>query len=125
MPLAEDIINARYSIQAYAEDQITINETIYQCSLVLSANEIISPWPVNRLDQLTGDHLDSIYDLNPDVILLGTGHMQVFPSADILGLFAKRGVGVEIMNNGALCRTFNILVAEDRQVVAAILQSGE
>jgi len=124
MPLAEDIISGRYSIQAYEAGQITINEKTYNQSLVMSASEIISPWPVTSLDALTANHLDCIYDLKPDVVLLGTGESQVFPESDMLGLFARQGIGVEIMSNGALCRTFNILVAEDRQVVAAIIQSS-
>lgn len=123
MPLAEDIITARYSIQAYDSGQITINETLYSNSLVLSPNQIISPWPVESLQQLKADHLDSIFELQPDVVLLGTGDRQIFPDMSLLGAFAQKGLGVEVMNTGALCRTFNILVAEDRNVVAALILS--
>lgn len=121
MPLAEDIISARYSIQAYDSGQITINETCYANSLILSPNQIISPWPVESLQQLQSDHLQSIFELQPDVVLLGTGDRQIFPDVSILGSFAQNGLGVEVMNTGALCRTFNILVAEDRNVVAAVI----
>ena len=61
--------------------------------------------------------------MKPRVVLLGTGEQQIFPDAKIFGLFGERGIGLEVMNNGALCRTFNILVAEDREVVAAIIQN--
>jgi len=64
-----------------------------------------------------------VFELKPDLVLLGTGDKQIFPDIEILGYFAQQGVGVEVMNTGALCRTFNILVAEDRHVVAAIIQS--
>ncbi|MBC8509387.1 MAG: Mth938-like domain-containing protein [Chloroflexi bacterium] len=122
MPLAEAQITSRYSIQGYDPGQIVINEQIHRESLVLSADQLISPWPVHAVDELHPDNLACIYALKPDVILLGTGEKQVFPSIDILGYFARQGVGVEVMNTGALCRTFNILIAEDRQVVAAVIQ---
>jgi uncharacterized protein len=56
--------------------------------------------------------------------LLGTGPRQQFPEAKIFGLFGEQGIGLEVMDNGALCRTFNILVAEDRAVTAAIILPG-
>ena len=58
---------------------------------------------------------------DPAVVLLGTGEKQRFPEARLYGLFGQRGIGLEVMDNGALCRTFNILVAEDRAVTAAII----
>ena len=122
MPLAEDIITARYSIQAYDRGQITINETRYTSSLILSPEQLISPWPVESVEQLNGDHLDDVIKLQPDVVLLGTGEKQQFPDASIFAVFARLQLGLEVMNNGALCRTFNILVAEDRNVVAAVIQ---
>jgi uncharacterized protein len=125
MPLAEEIISGRNSIQAYDPGQVTINERIYSQSLILSASEVISPWPVEAVDQLTEQHLQLIKDQNPEVILLGTGEKQIFPDIEIFGYFAQLGIGMEVMNNGAACRTFNILVAEDRQVVAAIIQSAD
>lgn len=125
MPLAEDIITARYSIQGYDLGQITINETGYRGSLILSPDQLISPWPVESIDQLNTDHLDEIIQLKPDVVLLGTGQNQHFPDASIFGVFAELQLGLEVMNNGALCRTFNILVAEDRNVVAAIIQPAQ
>jgi len=124
MPLAEQIITANYSIQAYSEGQVTINEKVYDQSMIVSADEIVSPWPVNSVDTLKLTHLQPIIDLNPEVVLLGTGAKQQFPDISIIGHFAQLGLGLEVMNNGALCRTYNILVAEDRQVVAAIIQTN-
>ncbi len=124
MPLAEEIISGRNSIQAYQQGQVTINERDYQHSLIVSASEIISPWPVQQVTQLGAQNLQEIVDLKPEVILLGTGEKQVFPDIEIFGYFAQLGIGIEVMNTGAACRTFNILVAEDRQVVAALIQSA-
>lgn len=123
MPLAEDIIRGRNSIQAYERGQVTVNERIYTDSFVLSATQIFTPWPVASISDLEPSHFDCVLELKPDVVLLGTGDKQVFPALEILGHFAEFNLGVEIMDTGALCRTFNILIAEDRQVVAAIIQS--
>jgi uncharacterized protein len=121
MPLAEELITGRNSIQAYQSDQITINERNYHQSLILSATEIITPWPVTNIDELSPENMQDIVDQKPEVILLGTGEKQLFPDIEIIGYFVQLGLGLEIMNTGAACRTFNILVAEDRQVVAAII----
>ena len=120
MPLAEDIVTNRYRISAYSPDSVTINETVYRQNLILSADEITCPWDVPSLDQLSPENLESVLARSPEVVLLGTGETQQFPDPKIFALFGQRGIGLEVMDNGALCRTFNILVAEDRAVIAAI-----
>jgi len=121
MALAEDIITSRYSFQAYDTGEVTINEKTHRQSLIVSPNELIEGWPVSHITDLNENNIASILGLKPDIILLGTGETQIFPPAEILGHFARNNQGVEIMNTGALCRTFNILVAEDRNVVAGII----
>lgn len=124
MPLAEDIVTSRHRITSYGSDTVSINESIYRQSLVLTANSLHSPWSVTSLQQLDAASLAPIFDSAPSVVLLGTGPRQQFPEPKIFGLFGERGIGLEVMDNGALCRTFNILVAEDRAVTAAIILPG-
>ena len=124
MPLAEDIVTSRHRITSYSNDTVSINEAVYHQSLVLTANSMHSPWPVVSLQQLDAESLLPIFDSRPTVVLLGTGPKQCFPEPKIFGLFGERGIGLEVMDNGALCRTFNILVAEDRDVTAAIILPG-
>jgi len=124
MPLAEDIITSRHRLTSYSEDTVSINDTVYRQSLVLTADSLLCPWPVKTLEQLSVELLAPIFDSKPAVVLLGTGPKQQFPEARIFGLFGEQGIGLEVMDNGALCRTFNILVAEDRAVTAAILLPG-
>ena len=125
MPLAETIINGSHSIQAYESGQVTISERVYRGSLVLSPTEIIHPWDVAQVSELSPAALECVVSQQPEVVLLGTGDQQLFPEIEILGHFASLGIGLEVMSTGALCRTFNILVAEDRQVVAAIIHSDD
>ena len=121
MPLAEDIVTSRHRITSYSDETVSINETVYQQSLILTADSMLNPWPVSSISDLDTDSLAPIFESQPAVVLLGTGPRQKFPEARIFGLFGERGIGLEVMDNGALCRTFNILVAEDRAVVAAIM----
>ena len=121
MPLAEDIVTSRHRITSYSDHSVSINETVYQQSLILTADSMLNPWPVSSISDLDTDSLAPIFESQPAVVLLGTGPRQKFPEARIFGLFGERGIGLEVMDNGALCRTFNILVAEDRAVTAAII----
>lgn len=121
MPLAEDIVTSRHRFSSYGPGSVTINEEIYRHSLVLTASEIHHPWAVASLEDLSYENLAPVFESNPAVVLLGTGEQQRFPDAKTFALFGERGIGLEVMDNGALCRTFNILVAEDRAVTAAVI----
>ena len=121
MPLAEDRVSSRYRISSYGPRSVTVNETVYRQSLVLTANELHCPWPVNALEDLSEETLAPVLDSQPAVVLLGTGERQRFPESRLFALFGERGIGLEVMDTGALCRTFNILIAEDRAVTAAII----
>jgi uncharacterized protein len=129
MPLAEDRVTSRHRITAYGPQTVTVNETVYRQSLVLTADTVHSPWAVTSLAELNAETLEPVFASGPAVVLLGTGVQQEFPEARLYGLFGEQGIGLEVMDNGALCRTFNILVAEDRAVAAAIIldtiESGE
>lgn len=125
MPLAEDIVTSRYRITAYGDATITVNEQVYRQSLLLTADRVTCPWPVQSVEQLDLDSLQPILEQQPAVVLLGTGERQRFPDARVFAHFGERGIGLEVMDNGALCRTFNILIAEDRAVVAAIILDPE
>ncbi|MDE2224045.1 MAG: hypothetical protein KGJ46_02085, partial [Xanthomonadaceae bacterium] len=72
---------------------------------------------------MTSDHVEPIVALKPDVVLLGTGEHQKFPSQAVLAAFLQRGVGVEVMDNAAAARTWDILASEGRNVVAAFILS--
>ena len=121
MPLVQDIVNSRYFISGYQENAVMVNNTAYRKSLILAADYLHHPWVVNHIDDLNDEQLQLVFSLKPDVVLLGTGIQQQFPAARVRACFGQKGIGLEVMGNGALCRTFNILVAENRAVVAAIL----
>jgi len=111
---------ATNSIRAYSDGEISINEIIVTQSVVITP-DIIQPWAPRGIDELTPEHLDPLIELNPEIVIIGTGQEQIFPPARIMASLQTRGIGAEIMANDAACRTFNILLAEDRRVLVALV----
>lgn len=121
MKMTQDKGNARYVINAHAPGQVTINHSIYTSSLVVSPERLVPEWRPRSIDELASGDIDVILDEAPEIVLLGTGSMQRFPTSDILMRFGEAGVGCEVMDNAAACRTYTVLMAERRRVIAALL----
>lgn len=108
-------------IRAYGPEGIQIGGRTYQGSLILTPRLIVTDWGPTGMAVLTPRHMQSLIDLHPEVIVLGTGPTLVFPDQSIYRLLAEQRIGIEVMDTGAGCRTYNILLAEARQVVAGLL----
>lgn len=102
-------------------DAITVIDRELRASFILSAERAIEDWPVRTVGELDEKNIAAILELKPEVVLLGTGARIVFPSQAILAQFLQRGIGIEVMDNAAASRTFNVLVSEGRRAVAAFL----
>jgi uncharacterized protein len=107
-------------IRSYSSAELRIGEHSIRSSCIVMADSLIADWPPATLDELQASHLEPIFELRPELVLLGTGPKQRFAPADIRAAFAGRGIGLESMDLGAACRTFNILVQEERRVAAAL-----
>ncbi|HEX4269590.1 MAG TPA: Mth938-like domain-containing protein [Steroidobacteraceae bacterium] len=107
-------------VRAYSRAELRIGEELVRSSCIVSADRLITDWPPARFDALRPEHLQAIFELEPEVVLLGTGERQRFPPADVRAPFAERRVGLEVMDLGAACRTYNILVQEERHAVAVL-----
>ena len=123
MKFAEDHNSARYRITGYEDEGVGINGRIFNQSLVLSPMEIITDWAPQSILELKADHLDSLYEMKPEVLILATGPTQVFPNKEVLRRLAKEQIGYEIMSTQSACRTFNIIMSEDRNVVIGFVGS--
>ena len=110
-------------VRSYSQAEIRIGEQVVRTSCILTANAVVTDWPPESLDQLTEAHLERIFELEPEIVLIGTGATQRFAPAPLRAAFATRGIGLETMDLGAACRTFNILVQEDRRVAAVLFLS--
>lgn len=121
MQITQDPIHGKFYIKSYTPGQIQINEQLLQQSVILSPTELIENWPPQTFADLKTEHFESIVALKPTIFILGTGTKQQFPNADILDLFEKHAIGIEVMDTNAACRTYNVLTSEARNVVAALL----
>lgn len=108
-------------VRAYADHQVTINDTVLSRSFILTPDHLDTGWPPADFAALQTAHLDALLALEPEIILLGTGRTHRQPAMDMLGHVLRRGVGFEVMDTPSVCRTYNILVNERRRVAAGIL----
>ena len=100
---------------------IRVGATTYHESLVLTPSEVKTGWGSAGFDALTEGDFEALLATNPEVVLLGTGRAIRFPRSRLTQALAKAGVGLEVMDTAAACRTYNILAAEGRRVTAALL----
>src|SRR5258708_4871385 len=98
-----------------------VNARRYERSLVVLPGQLIENWGVADVDALAGDHISFLAGLNLEILLLGTGGELRFPSPRLLQPLALAGIGVEVMDTRAACRTYNVLLAEGRNVAAALI----
>lgn len=112
-------------IRASAHGQVTVNDTVYTCSLVVTPDRILADWGASNLASLRSEHFATIVGLAPQVVLLGTGERLRFPSPTVTRVLIEAGIGLEVMDTPAACRTYNILMAEGRRVAAALVIGGE
>jgi uncharacterized protein len=111
-------------IRRYGADFIAIGDEEIRASCIVGATQLIREWPPRNVGELAADHLAVLFDLAPEVVVLSTGARQTFPRAALRAEFATRRIGLEVMEIGAACRTYNVLVGEERRVLAAMLLPG-
>ena len=107
-------------VSAYSRSELRIGENRVRTSCIVTADRLITDWEPRCFEALEPAHLAALLALEPQIVLLGTGPQQRFAPAAIRSVLTGRGVGLEAMDLGAACRTFNILVQEDRRVAAAL-----
>lgn len=98
-----------------------VNDRRLTASFFLSPDRLVEGWDATDARTLGPGQLEALLELAPEVVLLGTGATQVFPPAAAMAACLGRGVGLEVMNNAAAARTFNVLASEGRKVVAGFL----
>lgn len=121
MRFTEPDDSGRNLVQAYGPAGIRIGGRTYGGALILTPGRIITDWGPRDAAGLGPEHLQALLDLDPELIVLGTGAVQVFPAPALYRALTAQRVGIEVMDTGAACRTYNILLAEGRRVVAGLL----
>jgi len=112
----------RNSVAGYGPGYIEVGGHVYSTGLLICHDAVVAPWGPDSAGGLAQSHLLRVLEHEPEIVLLGTGDRLVFPAPELMSMLATRGVGFEVMDTGAACRSFNFLLGEGRRVVAALLQ---
>jgi uncharacterized protein len=121
MRFTQDSSSATNAIRAYSPGELRINDVTYRDTVMVSGSTIVILPELSDVEDLSRFDVSRIVALGAELVLLGTGPAQVFPAAAFRAKFLRAGIGLEVMDTGAACRTFNVLAAEQRQVVALLL----
>jgi uncharacterized protein len=122
MRFTEDASAAINIIRGYGSGEIRINEQSIRDAVIVSATDLLLEPGLHGVADLGATQHARIMSLEPELVLIGSGARQIFPDASFAAQFLRAGIGYEVMDTGAACRTFNVLVSEGRRVVAALLQ---
>ena len=98
-----------------------VNERTLRSSFIIAPDTLIEHWPAHDAAAMTADDVQPLLALQPEVVVLGAGTTQVFPPPDVMAACLTRGIGIEVMDNAAAARTFNVLAGEGRRVVAGFV----
>jgi uncharacterized protein len=110
-----------YLITGYSADFVEINKQRHTSNLIVMADKLILDWAATDFASLTEAHFAQIVDLKPEVVLLGTGEKHQFLHPKIIQKLTENGIPLECMTTAAACRTYNILMSEDRNVAAMLI----
>lgn len=124
MPFVQDNSSYPYILRSASAHSAQINTLTVHVSFLLTPQKWIQEWRPSKVEELQPNDFDPVLALKPDVVLLATGQVHEYPSAQIQAICLTRGIGLEIMSNSAAARTFTVLAAEQRQVVLAMLLPG-
>lgn len=133
MKFIRESSEGRYTIHSYLPDEVTLNAlpedegcdengrlTLHR-SFIVMPTKLQQPWNVTDIRALESTDLEPLSGEELEVILIGTGTKLRFPAAGQLAALVGMGVGYEVMDSAAACRTYNILASEGRQVAAMII----
>ncbi len=113
-------LSARLVIRNVSESAIRVNDADYSESIVLTPDDQLTIWSDKPIADLTDADFNSVFDTKPEIVLLGTGASNVFPPRELTFAFARKGIGLEVMDTPAAARTFNVLANEGRRVAAIL-----
>lgn len=113
-------LSAQLVIRSVSATAIRINDDDYSASIALTPEKLLGNWPDTRIEDLKDADFDAVFEVVPEIVLLGTGATNIFPPRELTFAFARRGIGFEVMDTAAAARTFNVLANESRKVAAVL-----
>ena len=121
MQLTRELPANIHLIRSYTADAVRVGERVLRTSCLIGAAELLDAWSPHTVAELTMDHFRPAFEWRPEIVLLGTGTRQQFPPQAIYAAIMARGIGFEVMDTGAACRTYNVLVSENRRAVLGLI----
>ena len=121
MKLHQDTLTSINTVTGYGADHVLINKVRHDGNLLLTADRIVNGWAPGGFAGLSAKDVAQACELNAEIVLIGTGSRQRFPSPALLRPLIEARIGFEVMDLPAACRTYNVLVGEGRAVLAALL----
>lgn len=121
MKISIESTAGRNLFTGYGEGFVEVNGTTHRANVAVSADAVEPGWSEGPLESLTEANMARLADARPEIVLLGSGAAFRFPPPAVLAPLYRAGIGVEVMDTRAACRTYNILLGEGRRVVAALI----
>ena len=104
------------TFSSHGPGYVSVNGTRYEGSVLVSGREIETNWAPNGFEGLDAAQFERLGNMGAEIVLFGSGDRQRFPRPELLKALIAKGIGLEVMDTKAACRTYNILVAEGRHV---------
>jgi uncharacterized protein len=107
-------------IRRVTSDAIIIGDRSFTDTIVLTTDAMLEDFVSAPIAELEIEHFELLLATDPELVLLGTGSRNIFPPRELVFAFARRGVGLEVMDTPAAARTFNVLAGEGRRLGAVL-----
>jgi len=120
MKIEREQVSGRNAFSGYGPGYVEVNKERHASSVVVSADRVVD-WPVRSIDNLAAADVAAIAELRPEIVLIGSGAAFGFPDPASLAPLHALHIGVEVMDTQAACRTYNVLLNEGRNVIAALI----
>jgi uncharacterized protein len=121
MKMRADRIEGQNAIARHGPDGVVVAGVEHTASVLVPWRGPVEAWNAAGFDSLTAEHFARIAALAPELVIFGSGPRIRFPAPVLLRPLIDARIGVETMDTAAACRTYNVLFAEGRPVVAALL----
>ena len=116
-----EITNKRFIINAYEIGEVIIDHKRYNNSLIVSPDKIMDHWEPQTSSDIKNEHLEQVIEFSPEILIIGTGKQQLWLNKGLLKQLVTQGINFEMMRTAEACHTYNLLLSEERRVVAALL----
>ena len=125
MKIELDITNPQFhKIISYSDDSFEIKDKIIKSNIIITKDRLVENWINEGYPHFATQHLNNVISWLPEIIILGTGKTLSFPNQEVYAYVNSRNIGFEVMDTGAACRSYNLLIDEGRNVAACLFLSG-